>query len=87
MKKLMSTPCRGFDESASVLHIYEIGSEEEWLEINARLEDGEESEILEELGFVDSLEYGVMPGGTYYMYDFSLVGDFGVVCETIGLNV
>lgn len=75
-------------DSKSQLHIYAIQSEEEYLNLDAMIENGEEQEILEYLHYEsDVIPAEAIAGKEYTTYHCKLVGDFLVVEETIVIDV
>lgn len=74
-------------DSKSQLHIYAIQSEEEYLNLNAMIENGEEQEILEYLHYEsDVIPAEAIAGKEYTTYHCKLIGDFLVVEETVTLD-
>lgn len=75
-------------DSKSQLHIYAIQSEEEYLNLEAMIENGEEQEILEYLHYEsDVIPAEAIAGKEYTTYHCKLVGDFLVVEETVVIDV
>ena len=75
-------------DSKSQLHIYAIQSEEEYLNLDAMIENGEEQEILEYLHYEnDIIPVEAIAGKEYTTYHCKLVGDFLVVEETVVIDV
>lgn len=75
-------------DSKSQLHIYAIQSEEEYLNLNAMIENGEEQEILEYLHYEsDVIPAEAIAGKEYTTYHCKLIGDFLVVEETVIIDV
>lgn len=75
-------------DSKSQLHIYAIQSEEEYLNLDAMIENGEEQEILEYLHYEsDVIPAEAIAGKEYTTYHCKLVGDFLVVEETVVIDV
>lgn len=75
-------------DSKTQLHIYAIQSEEEYLNLSAMIENGEEQEILEYLHYEsDVIPVEAIQGKEYTTYHCKLIGDFLVVEETVTLDV
>lgn len=75
-------------DSKSQLHIYAIQSEEEYLNLDAMIENGEEQEILEYLHYEsDVIPAEAIAGKEYTTYHCKLIGDFLVVEETVIIDV
>lgn len=74
--------------SKSQLHIYAIQSEEEYLNLSAMIENGEEQEILEYLHYEsDVILAEAIQGKEYTTYHCKLMGDFLVVEESVIIDV
>lgn len=74
-------------DSKSQLHIYAIQSEEEYLNLDAMIENGEEQEILEYLHYEsDVIPVEAIQGKEYTTYHCKLIGDFLVVEENVVLD-
>ena len=74
-------------DSKTQLHIYAIQSEEEYLNLDAMIEHGEEQEILEYLHYEsDVIPVEAIQGKEYTVYHCKLIGDFLVVEETVTLD-
>lgn len=74
-------------DSKSQLHIYAIQSEEEYLNLDAMIENGEEQEILEYLHYEsDVIPAEAIQGKEYTTYHCKLIGDFLVVEENVVLD-
>lgn len=74
-------------DSKTQLHIYAIQSEEEYLNLSAMIENGEEQEILEYLHYEsDVIPIEAIHGKEYTTYHCKLIGDFLVVEETVTLD-
>ena len=89
MKKITETLYQSLTpENANQLHIYAIESEEEWLDLDALLEEGKHEEILESLGYEnDPVPCEAIPGREYTSYEVYLVGNFLVVSEDVILDI
>lgn len=75
-------------DSKTQLHIYAIQSEEEYLNLDAMIENGEEQEILEYLHYEsDVIPIEAIQGKEYTTYHCKLIGDFLVVEETVVIDV
>lgn len=75
-------------DSKSQLHIYAIQSEEEYLNLDAMIENGEEQEILEYLHYEsDVIPAEAIQGKEYTTYHCKLIGDFLVVEEIVTVDV
>ena len=73
--------------SKTQLHIYAIQSEEEYLNLDARIEHNEEQEILEYLHYEsDVIPVEAIQGKEYTTYHCKLIGDFLVVEETVTID-
>lgn len=74
-------------DSKTQLHIYAIQSEEEYLNLDAMIEHGEEQEILEYLHYESNvIPVEAIQGKEYTTYHCKLIGDFLVVEETVTLD-
>lgn len=74
-------------DSKTQLHIYAIQNEEEYLNLDAMIEHGEEQEILEYLHYEsDVIPVKAIQGKEYITFHFKLIGDFLVVEETVTLD-
>ena len=74
-------------DSKTQLHIYAIQSEEEYLNLDAMIEHGEEQEILEYLHYESNvIPVEAIQGKEYTTYYCKLIGDFLVVEETVTLD-
>ena len=74
-------------DSKTQLHIYAIQSEEEYLNLDAMIEHGEEQEILEYLHYEsDVIPVEAIQGKEYTTFHCKLIGDFLVVEETVTLD-
>lgn len=90
MKYIFSTLYNWLSDTAakSQLHIYAIQSEEEYLNLDAMIENGEEQEILEYLHYEsDVIPAEAIQGKEYTTYHCKLIGDFLVVEETVIIDV
>ena len=75
-------------DSKTQLHIYAIQSEEEYLNLDAMIENGEEQEILEYLHYEsDVIPAEAIQGKEYTTYHCKHIGDFLVVEETVIIDV
>lgn len=73
--------------SKTQLHIYAVESEEEYLNLSAMIENGEEQEILEYLHYEsDVIPAEAIQGKEYTTYHCKLIGDFLVVEENVVLD-
>lgn len=73
--------------SKTQLHIYAVENEEEYLELNAMLDEGKGNEILEHLGYYsDKIPAECVAGSEFTVYACKLIGDFLVVEETITID-
>ena len=74
-------------DSKTQLHIYAIQSEEEYLNLDAMIEHGEEQEILEYLHYESNvIPVEAIQGKEYTTYHCKLIGDFLVVEENVVLD-
>lgn len=74
-------------DSKTQLHIYTIQNEEEYLNLDAMIEHGEEQEILEYLHYEsDVIPVEAIQGKEYITFHCKLIGDFLVVEETVTLD-
>lgn len=70
--------------SKTQLHIYAVENEEEYLELDAVLDEGKGNEILESLGYYsDKVPIECIAGRELTFYACKLIGDFLVVEETV----
>lgn len=70
--------------SKTQLHIYAVESEEEYLELDAMLDEGKGDEVLERLGYhSDKVPIECVAGSEFTSYACELIGDFLVVEETV----
>ena len=81
MKYIYTSPLCGWDESAELVYVYKLESDEEIL-------DFEEMSFEEKCDLFDVREeYDVMPGALYHRYDFYCTGTHIIVTETVAYNV
>ena len=74
----------GDSGSKTQLHIYAVESEEEYLELNAMIDERKGNEILESLGYhSDKVPIECVAGRELTFYACKLIGDFLVVEETV----
>lgn len=70
--------------SKTQLHIYAVESEEEYLELDAMIDERKGNEILESLGYhSDKVPIECVAGRELTFYACKLIGDFLVVEETV----
>lgn len=91
MKHITSTLFNSFDDyadSATQLHIYAFENMDEYTDAVNVQGTAMETEYLAELGYHDDpIPCEPIPGLRYSSYDFTIVGDFLIVVETITLDV
>ena len=70
--------------SKTQLHIYAVESEEEYLELDAMIDERKGNEILESLGYhSDKVPIECVAGRELTFYACKLIGNFLVVEETV----
>lgn len=83
MRKIYESPLHGWDESAERIHVYELGSVEEFWKLHEMTFE----EKCGYFGVFDQTGYVVMPGAKYYTYSFSITPKHVIMTETVAYNV
>lgn len=94
MKHIISTLFNSFEDyadSATQLHIYAFEASDEYeeaKEVSESHNHEKKVEYLAELGYYDDpVPCEPIPGLRYSSYDFTIVGNFLIIVETITLDV
>ena len=83
MKKIYESPLNGWDESAEIIHVYELENDDEFWDIH----EMSFKEKCEYFGVFDQTGYFVEPGAKYYRYSFSVKCNHVIMTETVAYNV
>lgn len=83
MKMIYESPLNGWDESAEIIHVYELDDADEFW----KLYEMAFEEKCEYFGVFDQTGYVVAPGAKYYTYEFNLTRKHMIVTETVAYNV
>lgn len=83
MKKIYESPLCGWDESATIVHIFELESDEEYFKLEAM----NHAEMLDYFGVTELTGYAVAPGGMGYTYYFHVSWNHVIMYEHRTLNV
>lgn len=83
MKKIYESPLNGWDESAEIIHVYELDDADEFW----KLYEMTFEEKCEYFGVFDQTGYIVAPGAKYYTYSFAVERKHVIMIETVSYNV
>lgn len=83
MKKIYESPLNGWDESAEIVHIYELENVDEFWELSEMTFE----EKCEYFGVFDQTGCFIAPGAMYRTYEFRVTRKHVIVVETVAYNV